>query len=114
MKITLVDGNDNPPIFDQSTYRVFIDEGAVKFEPDLYVSARDKDKSSVVKYSIISGNEYDLFAIDPNSGKLRISGKKGLDVSNELHVNDNIILTIEVCVKLFHLIIIFRYNHFSL
>lgn len=57
--------------------------------------ARDLDKTSHVTYSIIAGNK-DLFSIDPNTGKLRITSNKGLDLSNETNTDDNIALTIEV------------------
>lgn len=97
LKVLLSDSNDNPPIFSQSIYRVFVNEGAVKFDPDLVVEARDADKTSHVTYSIISGNDDDLFSIDANSGKIRIASNKGLDVSND---TDNvIILTVMVIGK---------------
>ncbi|XP_063930740.1 cadherin-87A isoform X2 [Zophobas morio] len=89
LKILLTDSNDNPPVFTQSIYRVFINEGAVKFDPDLVVEAVDADKTSHVTYSIISGNDDGLFSIEPNSGKIRIASNKGLDVSND---TDNIVL----------------------
>jgi hypothetical protein len=89
LKISLTDSNDNPPVFTQSIYRVFINEGAVKFDPDLVVEAIDADKTSHVTYSIISGNNEGLFSVEPNLGKIRISSNKGLDVSND---TDNIIL----------------------
>lgn len=94
LKVSLTDSNDNAPVFSQKVYRVFINEGAVRFEPDLIVTATDADKTSHITYSIISGNEDNLFSIDPNLGKIRISNNKGLDVSND---TDNVIaLTILV------------------
>lgn len=99
LKITLSDSNDNAPMFSQPIYRVFVDEGAVKFEPELIIMARDLDKTSHVTYSIIAGNKDNLFSIDPNSGKLRITSNKGLDLSNETNADDNIALTVEVSVQ---------------
>lgn len=82
LKITLIDSNDNAPVFGQSTYMVFVDEGATRFSTDLVIQAIDADKTSHVTYSIIAGNDEKLFKIDPESGKLRIANGKGLDVSN--------------------------------
>lgn len=83
LKILLTDNNDNAPVFTQSIYRAFINEGAVKFDPDLIIEAVDADKTSHVTYSIISGNDEGLFSIEPNLGKIRISNSKGVDVSND-------------------------------
>lgn len=77
-------------------YRVFVNEDAVRFEPDLIVTAKDKDKSSHVTYSIIAGNNDNLFHIDPNTGKIRISGSRGLDISNDADEENYVLLTIEV------------------
>ncbi|XP_060523658.1 cadherin-87A isoform X2 [Cylas formicarius] len=88
LKISLTDYNDNPPIFNKSIYRVFVNEGATRFEPDLVIEARDADKTSHVTYSIVSGNDEELFKIDSETGKLRITNNRGLDVSND---TDNVI-----------------------
>ncbi|XP_071055461.1 cadherin-87A [Onthophagus taurus] len=95
LKITLMDQNDNPPMFTQPVYRVFINEGASKFDPEVAITARDMDKTSKLIYSIIAGNDNDLFKIDSNTGKLKVSNNKGLDLTNDSKTNDNIVLTIE-------------------
>ncbi|KAJ8921829.1 hypothetical protein NQ315_008461 [Exocentrus adspersus] len=88
LKVTLIDSNDNPPVFSQSIYRAFVNEGTVRFNPDLIVQAVDADKTSHVTYSIISGNENNLFNIDAETGKIRITNNRGLDVRND---TDNVI-----------------------
>ncbi|KAH1027486.1 hypothetical protein HUJ05_000983 [Dendroctonus ponderosae] len=88
LKISLTDSNDNPPKFGQSTYRIFVNEGATRFEPQQIIEAHDEDKTSQVVYAIVAGNDDELFKIDSETGRLRIAGSKGLDVSNE---TDNII-----------------------
>lgn len=75
-------------MFSQSIYRAFVNEGSVKFEPELFVEAIDADKTSHVTYSIISGNDEGLFGIDRETGKIKILNNKGLDVKND---TDNII-----------------------
>lgn len=37
LKISLIDSNDNAPVFTSEVYRAIIDEGATKFEPPLQV-----------------------------------------------------------------------------
>lgn len=94
LKVTLIDSNDNPPVFSQPIYRAFINEGTVRFNPDLIVEATDADKTSHVTYSIISGNDDGLFSIDSTTGKIRITNNKGLDVRND---TDNVMsLTVMV------------------
>ncbi|XP_056642220.1 cadherin-87A isoform X2 [Diorhabda sublineata] len=88
LKIQLTDNNDNPPVFSQSIYRAFINEGSLKFQPELVVEASDADKTSRVTYSIISGNDDGLFNVIPTTGVIRIINNKGLDISNE---TDNVV-----------------------
>ncbi|XP_076275389.1 cadherin 87A isoform X2 [Rhynchophorus ferrugineus] len=88
LKIILTDSNDNPPTFSQSTYMVYINEGATRFDPEVIIKAIDADKTSRITYSIIAGNDDDLFKIDPEIGKLKITNWKGLEVTRD---SDNII-----------------------
>lgn len=88
LNVHLTDSNDNAPIFNQPFYRAFINEGSVKFQPELIVEATDADKTSRVRYSIISGNDDGLFNIIPSTGVIRINNNRGLDISNE---TDNVI-----------------------
>ncbi|XP_022160935.1 cadherin-87A isoform X1 [Myzus persicae] len=79
--VMVTDSNDNPPIFIQHSYTSLIDEGVTTFEPPLIVQAIDADKSSSIIYSIISGNEGNLFKIDQSSGEIFISSPNGLQRS---------------------------------
>ncbi|GLV42165.1 Cadherin 87A, partial [Carabus blaptoides fortunei] len=93
LRITLTDSNDNAPVFINQNYRAVIDEGAMKFEPDLQVQARDVDKTSEIIYSIIAGNVNNIFSIEPQTGKIIVANINGLDMTN---VTSNVImLTIE-------------------
>ncbi|XP_076290426.1 cadherin 87A isoform X1 [Lasioglossum baleicum] len=82
LRISLSDANDNPPRFLQDKYRAVIDEGAEKFEPELKVQARDKDKTSKITYSIVDGTDHGLFAIDQDSGEITIRNKGPTDLKN--------------------------------
>ncbi|XP_025829338.1 cadherin-87A [Agrilus planipennis] len=95
LKIILTDSNDNPPRFSQSIYHIFVDEGAVKFNPDVVIEATDIDKISHISYSIIAGNNNNLFSIDPNTGKIRIANSKGLSLKSGNDEDNNIVLNVE-------------------
>ncbi|KAF5276236.1 hypothetical protein FQR65_LT04041 [Abscondita terminalis] len=94
LKIILTDSNDNAPVFNSSVYNVSVNEGAAKFEPDLIVQAKDIDQTSHIVYSIISGNENEIFNIDPNTGKIRIASNKIISFSKNENQN-SMPLTIE-------------------
>lgn len=68
-----------------------VDEGAEKFEPELKVQARDKDKTSKITYALVGGNELGLFAVDADTGEISI--KSPVDMTNATH--DWIALTIQ-------------------
>lgn len=95
LKISLTDTNDNPPQFSQPVYRVFINEDAVRFDPDLIVNAKDLDRTSHVTYSIIAGNDDNLFNIDPNTGKIRMSSSKAFNIHKNKEGDNFIVLTVE-------------------
>ncbi|XP_061704355.1 cadherin-87A isoform X2 [Cydia pomonella] len=87
LQISLLDSNDNPPVFTTSIYKASIDEDAIKFEPDLQVQARDVDTSSEIRYYIIEPSVHP-FSIDDVSGK--ISPKAGGVATND----SKIVLTV--------------------
>ncbi|EFN85300.1 Cadherin-87A [Harpegnathos saltator] len=93
LRITVADANDNPPRFLQDKYRAVVDEGAEKFEPELKVQARDKDKTSKITYALVGGNELGLFAVDPDTGEITIKNGSPVDMTNATH--DWIGLTIQ-------------------
>lgn len=68
-----------------------VDEGAEKFEPELKVQARDKDKTSKITYALVGGNELGLFAVDPDTGEVTV--RRPVDMTNATH--DWIALTIQ-------------------
>uniref|UniRef100_A0A8B9JD01 Cadherin domain-containing protein n=1 Tax=Astyanax mexicanus TaxID=7994 RepID=A0A8B9JD01_ASTMX len=76
--VTVLDGNDNAPIFNQSVYRVTIEENANKGAYITTVNASDADSGSngLVKYSFanLKGNVADIFKIDEISGVITLSG----------------------------------------
>lgn len=68
--IQVMDVNDNPPLFDQQTYRQTIPEVVYPGSFVLQVTARDKDQgpNGDIRYSILKGKNSDWFSIDQQTG----------------------------------------------
>ncbi|XP_053711047.1 protocadherin-23 isoform X2 [Synchiropus splendidus] len=71
--ITLLDINDNRPVFEHDTYRAAVWEGQMLNTSVLQVFAFDDDSgiNGQIEYSIISGNHNDAFVLDSTEGILR-------------------------------------------
>ncbi|XP_038593612.1 B-cadherin-like [Micropterus salmoides] len=83
--VNVIDQNDNKPIFTQDTYRENVAESSPKDFEVIKVVAEDLDDSSTnnadLRYRIMSqlpANPPDLFAINANTGVIRVDGI-GLD-----------------------------------
>ncbi|TSK49682.1 Protocadherin-16 [Bagarius yarrelli] len=81
--ITVMDTNDNPPAFSRAEYNIVLSEGAETGKDVLQLSAVDPDSTpnGEVHYSIISGDESELFSLDQWTGSLRL--RRTLDNEQE-------------------------------
>ncbi|XP_030055623.1 protocadherin-16 [Microcaecilia unicolor] len=72
--ITVLDVNDNPPVFPRSEYSILISENAPVSTEVLRVAAHDSDSipNSVIHYSISSGDQNQFFHINEISGAIRL------------------------------------------
>ena len=68
LQVTLLDVNDNPPVFPQKTYHVNITEGKIS-GPVITVTATDKDLNSNITY-MITKNYNNTFKINSSTGIL--------------------------------------------
>lgn len=68
--ISVLDINDNPPVFEHREYTAAVSEDVTVGTQLLRVQAasRDTEASGVISYSIISGNEHGMFSVDPRTG----------------------------------------------
>uniref|UniRef100_A0A8B9KKB0 Protocadherin gamma subfamily C, 5 n=1 Tax=Astyanax mexicanus TaxID=7994 RepID=A0A8B9KKB0_ASTMX len=77
--VTVVDVNDNAPIFTQKTYKATVKENSIKGTKLTTVSASDADEGSngQVTYYISKVNEdgKDIFMINKDNGEITISGQ---------------------------------------
>ncbi|KAG8311195.1 condensed mesenchymal cell proliferation [Homalodisca vitripennis] len=80
--ITVEDANDNPPKFVNAESSVYISEGVSIGHSVLQLLANDADlpPNSDVRYDITSGNDEDLFDVDPVSGILTVKNQLDFDI----------------------------------
>ena len=73
--IEVVDLNDNPPLFNSSTYSVSIPENAILGTEIFQIPATDADSTSngELRYSILFGNLRSVFSVDEVFGKISVS-----------------------------------------
>uniref|UniRef100_A0A8C9UZL8 Protocadherin gamma-A11-like n=1 Tax=Scleropages formosus TaxID=113540 RepID=A0A8C9UZL8_SCLFO len=90
--ISVLDTNDNPPLFTQEIYKASILENSPKGSFVLSVSASDADKgpNAIVTYSIPSSKDVfgDLFEINNLTGDVKTTGQ--LDYEKRKHYQLNI------------------------
>lgn len=70
--ISVLDINDNPPVFEHREYTATVSEDVAVGTQLLRVQAasRDAEANGEISYSIISGNEHGMFSVDPHTGML--------------------------------------------
>lgn len=70
--VSVLDINDNPPVFEHREYTATVSENVAVGTQVLRVQAasRDADANGEISYSIISGNEHGMFSVDSRTGEL--------------------------------------------
>ena len=86
--ITILDLNDNAPVFSQDPYKANVIEHSSNGTSVLVVTATDIDMgtNSQVGYTIVSGNSENYFTIDANTGEIQVSG----DIDREMITSFNL------------------------
>ncbi|KAB1272052.1 Protocadherin Fat 3, partial [Camelus dromedarius] len=79
VSINLTDVNDNPPMFSQDVYSAVISEDALVGDSVILLIAEDADSppNGQIRFSIVSGDRDNEFAVDPLLGLVKV--KKKLD-----------------------------------
>ncbi|XP_015744320.1 protocadherin Fat 1 isoform X1 [Python bivittatus] len=83
--VSVLDINDNPPVFEYKEYSATVSEDAVVGMEVLqvYAASRDIEANAEITYSIISGNEHGKFSIDSKTGGIFIIGSLDYEISPE-------------------------------
>ncbi|XP_060065380.1 protocadherin Fat 4-like [Ylistrum balloti] len=91
--VSVLNVNDNTPLFNSSTYRKSIRENTATGQPLIQVRAFDEDSMSSLGYSIEGGNDKcGTFGINTTSGEISVLNKTCLDYERQKEY----ILVIEV------------------
>ncbi|XP_036134132.1 cadherin EGF LAG seven-pass G-type receptor 1 [Molossus molossus] len=83
VSITVLDVNDNDPVFTQPTYELRLNEDAAVGSSVLTLRARDRDANSVITYQLTGGNTRNRFALSSQSGGGLITLALPLDYKQE-------------------------------
>ncbi|XP_046715389.1 protocadherin gamma-A11-like isoform X6 [Silurus meridionalis] len=90
--VTVLDANDNSPVFSQPIYRVSLSENIPKDSLVVTVSATDKDKGSygevTYSFSQSTGKEnINLFSIDSDTGEIHLKGFLDFEKSKQYEID---------------------------
>ncbi|XP_024660633.2 protocadherin beta-16-like [Maylandia zebra] len=89
--VTVLDVNDNAPVFTQSTYKSSLMENSPRGTQLITVTATDKDEGTngFVTYSISNNIDgiFDLFEIHETSGEVRLIGNVDYETSKHYQLN---------------------------
>uniref|UniRef100_A0ABI8A9P5 Cadherin EGF LAG seven-pass G-type receptor 1 n=1 Tax=Felis catus TaxID=9685 RepID=A0ABI8A9P5_FELCA len=83
VSITVLDVNDNDPMFTQPVYELRLNEDAAVGSSVLTLRARDRDANSVITYQLTGGNTRNRFALSSQSGGGLITLALPLDYKQE-------------------------------
>ncbi|XP_035377175.1 protocadherin alpha-8-like isoform X2 [Electrophorus electricus] len=91
INITVLDDNDNRPKFTQELYSVTVEENSPVGTVVVKVNATDIDEglNGEIVYSFVKNLDkhvYDTFALDINTGEIRIKGKVDFEINNVYRV----------------------------
>lgn len=75
VNITILDANDNAPIFGQLAYTTQISEDVHIGEVVIKVSATDLDSelNAKIRYALVKGDHHQQFVIDPFTGNITVA-----------------------------------------
>ncbi|XP_069442287.1 cadherin EGF LAG seven-pass G-type receptor 1 isoform X1 [Ovis canadensis] len=83
VSITVLDVNDNDPVFTQPVYELRLNEDAAVGSSVLTLRALDRDANSVITYQLTGGNTRNRFALSSQSGGGLITLALPLDYKQE-------------------------------
>ncbi|XP_056266099.1 protocadherin Fat 1a isoform X2 [Pseudoliparis swirei] len=86
--ISVLDINDNPPVFEHREYTAAVSEDVAAGTRLLRVQAasRDTEANGEISYGIISGNEHGMFSVDRRTGDIFVIEPLDFEVSHEYYI----------------------------
>lgn len=105
--ITVLDANDNPPVFSMSTFSLKLAESTAVNTWVVRVTATDKDHgiNAKINYSIYDGDFEGVFSIVPETGQVilnsPVDAERVASYNLTLRANDNGLISLEAYASLF-------------
>ncbi|XP_067313017.1 protocadherin gamma-A11-like isoform X2 [Pseudorasbora parva] len=91
ISVTVLDANDNAPVFSLPVYRVSLLENSPNGAVVIKVSATDNDQGAngeiTYSFSRSSGKALDLFHIDANTGEITVQGGLDFEKARQFELN---------------------------
>ncbi|XP_062333238.1 protocadherin Fat 1a isoform X1 [Osmerus eperlanus] len=86
--VSVLDINDNPPVFERREYVATVAEDIAVGTQVLRVLAasRDIEANGEIGYAIVSGNEHGMFSVDPKTGDVFVIEPLDYEVSHEYYL----------------------------
>ncbi|XP_075756843.1 protocadherin beta-16-like [Pelodiscus sinensis] len=91
IRVTVLDANDNPPLFSQAIYQARVPENSPKDHPVVTVSATDLDEGThgEIAYSFSQNSKENskTFHINPATGEIRLRGAIDFETTENYELN---------------------------
>uniref|UniRef100_A0A8C7P4Y4 FAT atypical cadherin 1a n=1 Tax=Oncorhynchus mykiss TaxID=8022 RepID=A0A8C7P4Y4_ONCMY len=86
--VSVLDINDNPPVFEHREYVAGVSEDVAVGTQLLRVHAasRDIEANGEIAYAIVSGNEHGMFSVDPQTGDIFVIEPLDFEASHEYYL----------------------------
>ncbi|XP_062986174.1 protocadherin alpha-3-like isoform X5 [Elgaria multicarinata webbii] len=88
LEITVMDANDNAPVFNQSVYKVKLLENVVDGTLVIHLNATDIDEgmNKEISYSFSNNVPSNIFSLHSNTGEIRVKGKVDFEDTNAYNI----------------------------
>uniref|UniRef100_A0A8C3XED6 FAT atypical cadherin 1 n=1 Tax=Cyanoderma ruficeps TaxID=181631 RepID=A0A8C3XED6_9PASS len=86
--VSVLDINDNPPVFEHREYSASVSEDVLVGTEvlQIYAASRDIEANAEITYSIVSGNEHGKFSIDSTTGAIFVIESLDYESSHEYYL----------------------------
>ncbi|KAG5848309.1 hypothetical protein ANANG_G00097130 [Anguilla anguilla] len=86
--VSVLDINDNPPVFEQREYVAAVAEDVAPGSQVLrvFAASRDIEANAEISYAIVSGNERGVFSVNPQTGDIFVVERLDYETSHEFYL----------------------------